>query len=73
MANQAHQAFGFIEIQPCIDGIGVTRLQEALPGDRMRRLAVGDFQQRTASFAHIGRWMMIPMVFQLLALAFGQC
>jgi hypothetical protein len=70
--NQARQAFGFVEIQPGIDGIGVTGLEQALPGDRMRDLAVRHFQQRTAPFAHIGRRMMIPVVFQLLALTFGQ-
>jgi hypothetical protein len=40
--------------------------------DRMCRLAVRHFQHRTAAFAHIGRRMMISLVFQLLALMFGQ-
>jgi hypothetical protein len=68
MRHQAGHPFRGVDIHPPIDRVGVTRLQEAVPGDGMRRLAVSNFQQRTTAFAHICRGMMIPLVFQRPAL-----
>jgi hypothetical protein len=72
MSNQTSQAFAVVEIQPGIDGIGITRFQQPVPGDGMSHLAVGHLQQRTAPFAHIGSGMMISLIFEFLALAVGQ-
>jgi hypothetical protein len=33
-----------IPIQPFVDGIWVTRFQQAVAGNRMRRLSIGNFQ-----------------------------
>jgi hypothetical protein len=73
MRHQAGHPFHGVDIQPAIDRVRVTRLQEAVAGDGMRRLAVGNLQQRTASFAHISGGMMIPLLFQRSALSVRQC
>jgi hypothetical protein len=73
MRHQAGQPFRGVDIQPPIDRIGVSWLQEAASGNGMRRLAVSDFQQRTTSFAYICCGMMIPLVFQRSALPVCQC
>jgi hypothetical protein len=70
--EHAPQAEALVHIEPAIDGIGVARLQEAMPGDRVRSLPIGDFQQGGTPFADIGPRVVVPVVDQILALAVGQ-
>jgi len=65
-------AQALVPIQPLIHRIRVARLQEPVPGNRVGREAIGDFQQGGAAFAHIRARVMIAMVDQVLALGVGQ-
>jgi len=58
----------FVPIQPVIDGIRMPRLQQALAGDRMRRLAIGNFQQGRTALPHVGSGIVIAVVLQILTL-----
>jgi len=49
-------------MQPFVDRIGVTRLQQAVARNRVRRLASGNFQQGGTPFADIGPMIMIAIV-----------
>src|SRR5260221_14328657 len=51
-----------VPIQPVVDRIGVTRLQQPVAGDRMRRVAIRNFQQGGTPFADIGPPVMIAIV-----------
>jgi hypothetical protein len=58
----ALDAQALIPSQPLVNGIGVTRLQQAVTGDGMGRLAIGNFQQGSTAFTDKGAQVMIAMV-----------
>ena len=62
----------FVVIQPAIDGVRVTRAQEALARDGMGRLPSSDLQQRGTPFPDIGPRVVVTVVEQFLALRIGQ-
>jgi hypothetical protein len=70
--EHAPDAEALVHIEPAIDGIGVPRLQEAMAGDGVRGLPIGDFQQGGTAFADIGPRVVVPVVDQILALAISQ-
>src|SRR5689334_20375327 len=58
----------FIPIQPIVDGIRVTWLQQAVARDRVRRVAIGNFQQGGTALPHVGTCIVIAIVLQILPL-----
>ncbi|MFL5803292.1 MAG: hypothetical protein ACJ8CR_16325 [Roseiflexaceae bacterium] len=70
--KDAAEAQALVPVQPFVDRVWVTRLQEPLSGNRVRRLPIGDFQQGSAAFAHIWARVMIAILDQVLALGVGQ-
>src|SRR3954470_20168096 len=45
MGDQALGPRGVVQVEPGVEGVGVAGLQQAVLGDPMRRIAVGDLQQ----------------------------
>jgi len=64
----AADAQAFIPVQPVIDRIGVTGLQQAVARDGVRRLTISNFQQGGTAFPHIRARIVIAVVLQILAL-----
>ena len=58
----AADAQALIPIQPLLDCIGITRLQQLMTGDRMRRLTISYFQQGRTAFTYIGPRVMIAVL-----------
>jgi hypothetical protein len=58
----AAEAQLLVPIQPLVDGIWVTRFQQAVASNRVRRLSIGNFQQGRTAFTDIRAWVMIAMV-----------
>jgi hypothetical protein len=55
-------AQALIPIQPLVNGIGVTRHQQAVTGHGRGRFAIGNFQQGSTAFTDEGAQVMIAMV-----------
>jgi hypothetical protein len=60
MGDQPLDPRGLVEVEPGVDGVGVARLQQPVPGDTMRGIAVGDLQESRATFADVGAGIMVP-------------
>ena len=58
----------FVPIQPIIDGIRITRFQQAVARDRVGRVAIGNFQQGGTALAHLGTGIVIAIVLHILTL-----
>jgi len=67
-AKQPIQSCLFIVIQPAVERIGIARLQQAVAGDSVGRLSIGDFQYRGTALAYIRSWIVIAIVQQIRAL-----
>jgi hypothetical protein len=66
------EAKAFVPIEPAIDGIGFAWLQEAMTGNGVGGLPIGNFQQGGAAFTDIGPRIMIAVVAEVLVLGVGQ-
>lgn len=68
MANQAQNAFVLIPMEPLIDAIRVSWLQEPMFGDPMRRMPFGNLEKRSTTLSHMRPRVMMDRFFQRHAL-----
>jgi hypothetical protein len=76
VGTETVEPFGFENIEPTIDGIGVTGFEQAVAGDSMwglRRSRVSDLQEGRTSFADIGARVMVTAVNQVFPLRGSEC
>ena len=72
MSQQSTSSLLFGGVEPLVKGIRVTRFQETLLRDAMRRLALGNFQEGGTAFPHEGVRVMIAVGQQILVFLLGQ-
>jgi hypothetical protein len=70
--QDAPEPLAFVPVQPGVDGIGITPLQEAVLSHCVWRLPGSNLQQGCTAFPDIGAGVMVPMVQQFLTLRFIQ-
>jgi hypothetical protein len=68
--NHTPHALTFVPVQPLVDGVGVARLQEPMPGNGVGRLPIRNLEQGCTAFAHVWSSVVITMVQQVLSLRF---
>jgi len=68
MDEQPPEAHGAIAAEPAIDGIGVTRFQQAVASNRVGRHAIGNFEHGGTTLAEIRTRVVVAMVEQAGAL-----
>jgi hypothetical protein len=60
VSQDAGHPFLLVAVQPGIDRIRVSWLQEPVPGNRVRAHAIGDLQQGGTALPDLGMRMVIP-------------
>jgi hypothetical protein len=65
-------AIAFVPVEPTIDDVRVTRLEQAGAGNSMRRLALSDLEEGSTALADIGFGVVVTIVDQGLVLGGGQ-
>src|SRR3954470_10587398 len=60
MGDQPSGPRGLVQVEPGVDGIGVAGLEQAVPGDPVGWIAVGDLQESRAAFADVGAGIVVP-------------
>lgn len=60
-------------VQPAIDGIGMARFVQPVPGNGVGRLAGRDLQQGRRPFPQVGARIVVPQVDQCGPLCAGEC
>jgi hypothetical protein len=71
-AQQSLYSLLFVTIQPPVHGIRVSTFQEPFLRYRVRRLALGDLEDRRTSLSNIRPGIMVPTPPQFLLLCSGQ-
>lgn len=66
--QQALQTVFFVSIQPSIDRIGVSPVEQSFPSHRIGRLALGDLEDRRTPLANIRPPIMMEALRQFLPL-----
>jgi hypothetical protein len=72
VTDQPVESLGLVEVQPVVDGVRIPGLQQSVPGDRVRGVAVGHLEQGGAPLPDIGPGVVVAVVGQRLPLALGQ-
>ena len=70
--DHALEAKFLVEVEPGVDGVRFSALQEAVESDSMRRHAISDLQQGGTAFPDIGSWVVVTMMTKLLGLVLRQ-
>jgi hypothetical protein len=70
--DHALEAEFLVDVEPGVDGIGVSALQEAVLGNGMGRHAISDLQQGSAAFTDVGSWVVVTVMTKLVGLGVSQ-
>ena len=73
LLTQPGHAVLLVLVQPAIDGIGMARFVQPVPGNGVGRLAGRDLQQGRRPFPQVGARIVVLQVDQFGPLRAGEC
>jgi hypothetical protein len=72
VSDQPVQAIGQVAIEPVVDGVRVTGLEQTVANDGIGGVPGGDLEQGRTAFADVRPRVVIPVLSQLMLLLRGQ-
>jgi len=70
--KQPTDTHGVVAPKPAIDGVGVTRFEQAMASDSMRRGAISDLEHGSTAFADEGPRIVVTILIEFCALGWGK-